>query len=292
MGGLLTYASAEHVDVTRLDPFLFINQHGPEAFAPDNPGLPFAPHPHRGFETLTFILAGDVVHRDSTGMESCIGPGGVQWMTAGSGIIHEEVSSESFKRNGGWLDVLQLWMNLPSALKFSEPNYQGLQRDALPTVPSTSGDGSIQLVSGEWRAGAGPETERGPATAPRPLSIAIAHLGEGDTWSVPVPDGHGILCYVAGGSLRINGETVRDQQLVVFEDGAGNVEVEGLEGRPHDEHGEAHREAILIFGHGQPIEEQIAAYGPFVMTTREEVIEAHRDLQMGTFVKGESQLAL
>src|SRR5512139_1974320 len=113
--------------LAQVDPFLFLNHHGPQVYPPENPGLPFGPHPHRGFETVTFILAGELAHRDTAGHESVIGAGGVQWMTAGSGLVHSELSPPEFRRRGGPLEILQLWINLPARLKMAPPAYVGLQ---------------------------------------------------------------------------------------------------------------------------------------------------------------------
>src|ERR1700741_5011352 len=119
-----------HID--QVDPFLFLNHHGPQVYRPGNAGLPFGPHPHRGFETVTFILDGELMHRDSGGHESVITAGGVQWMTAGSGLVHAELSPERFLREGGRLEILQLWVNLPARLKMTRPRYQGVQREQIP----------------------------------------------------------------------------------------------------------------------------------------------------------------
>src|SRR5512147_1672581 len=123
IGDLVTYRVMpnNHIPMNQLDPFIFLNHHGWQQYAPNNNGLPFGPHPHRGFETVTFILEGDLMHRDSSGVSSVIKAGGVQWMTAGRGLIHAEVSSDEFKKNGGPLEILQLWINLPAKYKMTEP---------------------------------------------------------------------------------------------------------------------------------------------------------------------------
>src|SRR6188508_1300632 len=133
---LVTYRAmpTKHVAMNQLDPFIFLNHHGWQEYPPGNNGLPFGPHPHRGFETVTFILEGELAHTDSAGHESVIRAGGVQWMTAGRGIVHAEVSPESFKRAGGRLDILQLWVNLPARLKMTAPRYVGVQADGIPAV--------------------------------------------------------------------------------------------------------------------------------------------------------------
>ena len=134
IGDLVTTRPLPGPGIEQIDPFLFLNHHGPQTYPPNNRGLPFGPHPHRGFETVTFILEGELAHRDSAGHESVIRAGGVQWMTAGSGLIHAEVSPEDFLRSGGPLEILQLWVNLPARLKMTRPRYQGVQADEIPTL--------------------------------------------------------------------------------------------------------------------------------------------------------------
>src|SRR5690242_10135035 len=140
----------------QVDPFLFLNRHGPQVYPPDNAGLPFGPHPHRGFETVTFVLAGELAHYDSGGHESVIGAGGVPWMTAGAGLVHAEVSPTAFKRDGGPLEILQLWVNLPARLKMTPPRYTGLQRAQIPVVAFPDGAGELALISGTLAESEGP----------------------------------------------------------------------------------------------------------------------------------------
>ena len=137
-----------------LDPFLFLNHHGPQTYPPGNRGLPFGPHPHRGFETVTFILEGELSHLDSGGHESVIRAGGVQWMTAGRGLVHAELSPESFKRSGGSLAILQLWVNLPARLKMTQPAYVGLEAADIPKVDVPGGQ--IELISDSFGGATGP----------------------------------------------------------------------------------------------------------------------------------------
>ncbi|MCP1364769.1 pirin family protein, partial [Halomonas sp. BBD48] len=145
IGDLITRRPVPGPAIDQVDPFLFLNHHGPQDYRPDNQGLPFGPHPHRGFETVTFILAGELAHRDSGGHESVIGAGGVQWMTAGSGLIHAELSPESFKRRGGPLEILQLWVNLPARLKMTQPAYVGMQREQIPAIAADDGRATVNL---------------------------------------------------------------------------------------------------------------------------------------------------
>ncbi|HUH32334.1 MAG TPA: pirin family protein [Daejeonella sp.] len=147
---LITYRALPTRSVNHIDPFLFLNHHGHQVYPPHNRGLPFGPHPHRGFETVTFILQGDLSHKDSSGAESVINAGGVQWMTAGRGLTHAEVSSKEFMQNGGNLEILQLWVNLPAKFKMVDPAYKGLQKEDIPTLKLDSGKVSIDAVSGNW----------------------------------------------------------------------------------------------------------------------------------------------
>ncbi|HER40830.1 MAG TPA: pirin family protein, partial [Salinimicrobium catena] len=153
---LITYSPMPTRSLRMIDPFLFLNHHGPQRYQPNNRGLPFGPHPHRGMETVTFILDGDIAHKDSGGNDSVIESGGVQWMTAGSGLIHSEISSEKFKKEGGPLEILQLWVNLPARLKMTKPAYRGLKKEEIPQVSFDEGKVKAQVVSGNLNGTDGP----------------------------------------------------------------------------------------------------------------------------------------
>jgi redox-sensitive bicupin YhaK (pirin superfamily) len=168
IGDLTTRRPVPGPGLDRLGAFLFLNHHGPQTFAPGNNGLPFGPHPHRGFETVTFILQGVLSHRDSGGHESVIKAGGVQWMTAGSGLIHEEISPESFKRDGGPLEILQLWVNLPARLKMTPPHYVGLQQDVIPALRGDDRRVTVNLVAGRLQGKDGP------------VHLSITHISRSD----------------------------------------------------------------------------------------------------------------
>ncbi|MES2855327.1 MAG: pirin family protein [Bdellovibrionota bacterium] len=264
---LVTRRALPTNSVGHLDPFLFLNHHGPQTYPPDNDGLPFGPHPHRGFETVTFILGGDIAHRDSGGHESVIKNGGVQWMTAGSGLVHEEVSSEEFMRQGGALNILQLWLNLPSHLKMTAPNYLGLQADHIPKLKVERNE--IELVSGSFN---------GKTGAFQPLvdvTLMIIRQEPAAKLNLEVPADHTIFFYVISGELSVNGKTVKQFHLVEFEDSPtetlGNIEIQ------------TETAATILFGHAKPFHEPIVAHGPFVMNTREEIIQAVKDYQAGKF---------
>jgi redox-sensitive bicupin YhaK (pirin superfamily) len=263
MGDLATYRAMPTNEIHSIDPFLFLNHHGPQAYGPFNRGLPFGPHPHRGFETLTYILQGDITHRDSRSGESIIRAGGIQWMTAGSGLIHAEVSSEEFKEKGGVVEVIQLWLNLPARLKMTPPNYIGLQREEIPHLQLGGGKVTLQLISGDWG------DVQGSVPSLTDIHMTGLYFQPGGVLSTHVPSTRNILFYVVNGVVNVNGETAGAHTLVHF-----NNDGEGLLV-------EAHETATIIFGHAEPYNEPVVAQGPFVMNTQTEIMQAMRDYQMG-----------
>jgi hypothetical protein len=251
--------------IDQVDPFLFLNHHGPQVYRPGNNGLPFGPHPHRGFETVTVILEGSLAHHDSGGHESVIEAGGVQWMTAGSGLIHAEISPASFKASGGKLEILQLWVNLPSRLKMTPPRYSGVQADQIPALPIADGRGVLNLVSGNF---AGID---GPIPSLTGVFMSTVRLQAGARVDLPAPRGRSVFFYVVRGQLSVAGVAVEPWRLVTLNDDGEAVAVE------------AATDALILFGHADPLREKVVAQGPFVMTTREEINEAIRDYQAGKF---------
>ncbi|SEN08516.1 hypothetical protein SAMN05192583_1988 [Sphingomonas gellani] len=249
----------------QVDPFLFLNHHGPQVYRPGNNGLPFGPHPHRGFETVTFILSGTLAHHDTGGHQSVIAAGGVQWMTAGSGLIHAEVSPSEFKRDGGPLEILQLWVNLPSRLKMTPPRYTGVQADGIPAIAIGDGLGTLNLVSGEH------DGQAGPIPSLTGVFMATVQLAPGAKVDLPAPAGRAVLLYVVSGRITIGAREVPEWHLATLDDGADTVSVSAAE------------DTVLLFGHADPIGEPVVAHGPFVMNTREEIGQAIRDYQAGLF---------
>jgi redox-sensitive bicupin YhaK (pirin superfamily) len=252
-------------DVEQIDPFLFLNHHGPQVYAPRNRGLPFGPHPHRGFETVTFILTGELAHRDSAGHESIIKEGGIQWMTAGSGLVHAEVSPEEFMRKGGPLEILQLWVNLPPKLKMTQPRYIGLQRDEIPAIPTPDGKGVVHLTSGEYL---------GTQGAMQPLLdifMSTVELKAGARVEFGGVAKRNVFLYVVRGAIKVAGEAAPHWHLIELNEDGDSVQIE------------ADTDAVLLFGHAEPIGAPVVAYGPFVMNTREEIMQAMQDYQAGKF---------
>jgi redox-sensitive bicupin YhaK (pirin superfamily) len=252
-------------DVEQIDPFLFLNHHGPQVYAPRNRGLPFGPHPHRGFETVTFILTGELAHRDSAGHESVIKEGGIQWMTAGSGLVHAEISPEEFKRQGGPLEILQLWVNLPPRLKMTQPRYIGLQRDAIPAIPTPDGKGVVNLVSGEYLG------RKGGMQPLLDIFMSTVELKAGARVEFAGVAKRNVFLYVVRGAIKVAGEPAPHWHLLELHDEGDSVEIE------------AATDAVLLFGHAEPLGAPVVSYGPFVMNTRDEIMQAINDYQAGKF---------
>ncbi len=260
---LITYRAMPTSTIDHIDPFLFLNHHGPQEFSPNNSGLPFGPHPHRGFETLTFVIDGDVVHKDSGGGSDRITAGGVQWMTAGSGLIHSEVSSEQFKEEGGREEILQLWMNLPAKHKMVKPSYQGLQYDDIKHIHLDDDKVTVNLISGNW------DNESGPVKSLANLMLSSIEMKKGGRFNTAITASENIFFYVVRGKVEVNDEAARMYQLVEFSNDGQEVDVTASE------------DAILLFGHAEPFNEPIVAQGPFVMNTPGQIREAYEDFRAG-----------
>jgi len=248
----------------RLGAFLFLNHHGPQTYSPGNNGLPFGPHPHRGFETVTFILEGALSHLDSAGHESVIGAGGVQWMTAGSGLVHSEISPDIFKRLGGPLEIIQLWVNLPARLKMSSPRYIGLQHDSIPVILEDAGKVVVNLISG-LRNG-----KEGPIRSLTGVFMSTLQLRAGGRAQFNGLRGRDVFLYIVRGEVRVAGQRATAFRLVELNAGDLLV-IEGLS------------DAYVLFGHADPIDEPVVSHGPFVMNTKEEIRQAFADFRTGRF---------
>jgi redox-sensitive bicupin YhaK (pirin superfamily) len=265
IGELKTVRPLPGPGLEQIDPFLFLNHHGPQVYGPNNQGLPFGPHPHRGFETVTFILDGSLAHRDSGGHESDIYAGGVQWMTAGRGLVHAEISSEDFKRTGGPLEILQLWVNLPARLKMTEPRYVGKQQDDIPVVTTTDGKAKVQVISGTW------ESTQGAVQSLTGVAMTTLNMQAGGKVVAPVPASHNVFLYVVRGEVRVGGQNAMSMHLIELNHDGDAVEIQAV------------TDAFLLFGHAEPFGEPVVAHGPFVMNTRDQIRQAIQDYQSGKF---------
>lgn len=262
---LITYSPLPSAQLQQVDPFIFLNHHGFQTYGTNNNGLPFGPHPHRGMETVTFILKGDIMHKDSSGNESVIKEGGIQWMTAGSGLIHAEVSSSKFKKEGGDLEILQLWINLPAKHKMTKPNYVGLQKDQITHFELDGGKVKIQLIAGTW------EDQKGSFETLVPIFLSTIDMKEGGSFSKKIPSEENIFFYIIKGSVKVSGQEIPFRNLVEFINDGEELSVVASE------------DAIIILGHAKPFNEPMVAQGPFVMNTQREIQEAYRDYQDGKF---------
>ncbi len=265
IGDLRTQRPLPNRLIDQIDPFLFLNHHGPQVYGPGNHGLPFGPHPHRGFETVTFIVDGSLTHRDSGGHESTIREGGIQWMTAGRGVEHSELSPEEFMRRGGPLEILQLWVNLPSRLKMTEPKYTGLQKDAIPSFEADEGRVRVNLIAGDF------DGRSGPVPSLTGVHMMTIVLEAGGRIELPVESSHNVFFYVVRGAVAVGGTPVPAMNLAELNDDGQSVALEAQE------------KSLVIFGHAKPYNEPVVAHGPFVMNTREEIVQAIRDYQNGLF---------
>jgi redox-sensitive bicupin YhaK (pirin superfamily) len=265
IGDLITQRPLPGPDIDQIDPYLFLNHHGPQVYPPGNRGLPFGPHPHRGFETVTFIVDGLLSHKDSAGHESIIGPGGVQWMTAGRGIVHAELSPEAFKRDGGPLEILQLWINLPARLKLCPPAYTGLQAADIPILTADAGKVRLQLIAGQWQGSTGPVRS---LTGHFLSTIAFA---PGGSITLDGLMARSVFLYVVRGSVQVGPDRASAFHLAELSTAGDSVTLV------------AETASLVVFGHAAPLGEPVVAHGPFVMNTREEIAEAIADYQAGRF---------
>lgn len=260
---LFTYdrMGAEH-----LTPFLMLDHAGPYTFKPARKPRGVGQHPHRGFETVTLVYEGELEHRDSTGSGGKIGEGDVQWMTAGAGIVHEEFHSRAFTERGGRLEMVQLWVNLPARDKDASAAYQTLLNADIPTVSLDDNAGHVRVVAGSYLG------HEGPARTFTPINLWDVRLASGGNAVLPVSDGHTTLLVVLEGTVQVNGETiVRDEAVVAFER------------RGQELYLEANNDAKLLLLSGEPIDEPVAGYGPFVMNREEELQQAFVDFQNGKY---------
>jgi redox-sensitive bicupin YhaK (pirin superfamily) len=247
-------------------PFLMLDYAGPTAFTATNRPRGVGQHPHRGFETVTIVYEGEVEHRDSTGAGGHIGPGDVQWMTAGAGILHEEFHSQQFTREGGTLRMLQLWVNLPAKDKMTEPRYQTVLDADIPAVALPRGAGTLRVIAGDYAG------HRGPARTFTPMDVWDLRLEAGRELALSMHAGRNVLLVVLSGTLHVNaGQAVREAQMALLGRDERDVQL-GAEG-----------ETRVLLLSGEPIDEPIAGYGPFVMNTEAEIQQAIGDFNSGRF---------
>ncbi|MGR8978880.1 MAG: pirin family protein [Gammaproteobacteria bacterium] len=251
--------------ISRISPFLLLDYAGPALFDSADQPRGVGEHPHRGFETVTIVYQGEVAHRDSTGEGGVIGPGDVQWMTAGSGILHEEFHSERFAQAGGMLEMVQLWVNLPAEHKRTQPKYQAILNQEIPELELPRNTGTVRVIAGRY----GEVT--GPAHTFSLMTVLDIRLHSGQA-RINLPAGWNALLVVLRGKVRINGDRIAEEaQLVVLDRVGDYLDIEASD------------DAKLLLLAGKPINEPVVGYGPFVMNTQDEIHQALADFRSGKF---------
>ncbi len=251
----------------QLSPFLLLDHAEPRHFDPATKPRGVGEHPHRGFETVTIVYAGELEHRDSSGGGGRIGPGDVQWMTAAGGLVHEEFHSRDFTAQGGQMEMAQLWVNLPARDKLSAPRYQTVLDRDIPVVALPGGGGDLRVIAGSYAG------QAGPAQTFTPMNVWDLRLKPGRATALEVPEGHNALLVVLNDGVRVNGtDDVTASRYVVFAPTGGGITVEAQA---------AEVKCLLLTG--EPLNEPIAGYGPFVMNTQDEIRQAFADYQQGRF---------
>lgn len=260
--GMVVQRAFPNQSIARIDPFLMLDEMGPITFQPGaRSGFP--DHPHRGFETVTMLLDGEFEHKDSHGNRGRLRPGDVQWMTAGAGVVHSEMPSTELRARGGRLHGFQLWVNLPAKDKMMRPRYQEIPSDKIPVAEFRGG--SVRVVAGRFQ-----QTEAAIATR-TPIQYLHVRLEPDAKVDLPVPEGHEGFAYVYEGSASVSGKAIPAHHLAVLADAGEAPVVAGQEG------------AHLLFVTGVPLREPVFQYGPFVMTTRDEIVQAVEDFRNGKF---------
>ena len=255
---------SHHSHGSRISPFLLLDYAGPAEFPPSDKPRGVEGHPHRGFETVTIVYSGEVEHRDSSGGGGLIGPGDVQWMTAASGLVHEEMHGREFTRRGGILEMVQLWVNLPAKDKERLPQYQTIAAGQIPEVTLPDGAGVVRVIAGS--AG----RVSGPAHTFTPINLWDLRLKGGHRSELAVPDGHTTLLFVLSGSVELDdAKTLGDAGLAIFDRRGDAVAIRTL------------ADSRLLLLDGEPIDEPVVAHGPFVMNTPAQIQQAFEDYRNG-----------
>ena len=249
-----------------VDPFILLHHYGPYTIDAENNPFDLGPHPHRGFEPITFLIQGEQLHRDSLGHESVVKAGDVQWTTAGRGIIHAEGPTKEFVERGGTLEGIQLWLNLPAEKKMIQPNYQHVKAEDFPVVSSDDGKVSVQVVAGQL------EGKGGKIATQTSVNAYMIDIEAGGEHVIEIPETHQSILYLLNGDVTIN-DVVNlvkdDNQLIEFDQDGDGFSIKG------------NANSKLLFLSGAPFKEKVASWGPYVMNTQTEIMEALRDYQMG-----------
>lgn len=253
--------------IRQLSPYLLIDHTGPMQVQPTEKPLGADPHPHRGFETVTIVYQGYLAHRDTAGYSGKIGPGDVQWMTAGSGLLHEERHEREFSKKGGVLELVQLWVNVPANDKMAPPRYQELPKDNIPVIDTPGSKGYIRVIAGDY------QDTKGPAQTFSPITLLDIFQEKGTSLTLQLPADYNVGIYLVKGAATVNGREAKTKQLIVFGWNAENIVLSFSD------------DSTLLVLAGASIEEPLATYGPFVMNTNKELIAAMKDFEEGKMGK-------
>lgn len=257
--------SAPGVTMERMSPFILLDYNAKFTFPPSEHLKGVGVHPHKGFETVTIAYKGKVAHHDSSGGGGVINEGDVQWMTAGSGILHKEYHEESFNKTGGEFQMVQLWINLPAVNKKSSPKYQAIAHADMTVVKLHDQAGVIELIAGEYKG------NKGPASTFTPVNLMTLKLNTGRHADFSFPSSYNTALVVIEGNIKVNGQSVPTDNFVLFENNGEDFDVEATDN------------AIVLILSGAPIHEPIVAHGPFVMNTKTEIVEAFDEFNKGKF---------
>lgn len=249
----------------RISPFLMLDFNAEIDFGPSNRVRGVGVHPHKGFETVTIAYKGSVAHNDSAGNSGIINPGDVQWMTAGAGILHKEYHEQEFSKKGGPFEMVQLWVNLPKKDKLTAPHYQSITAAQMGKVELAGDQGHVNVIAGTFNG------VTGPTTTYTPVNLFDLRLKKGGTVSTSLPAGHNTALLVVNGSANVNGQPAPEHSFVLFANEGEEITITASE------------DAVILVLSGEPLNEPIASYGPFVMNTQEEIVESIREVQAGKF---------
>jgi redox-sensitive bicupin YhaK (pirin superfamily) len=249
----------------RISPFLLLDFNAEYDFGPSDRVRGVDVHPHKGFETVTIAYKGSVAHHDSTGNSGVINPGDVQWMTAGDGILHKEYHEKEFSKRGGPFEMVQLWVNLPKKDKSTPAHYQAITADRMGKVQLPGDAGIVNVIAGAFNE------VKGPADTYSPVNLFDIKLKKGGNVSFNTPVTHNTAMLVINGNVEVNNEKAAEHSFILFKNEGGEISISASE------------DSVLLLLSGEPINEPIASYGPFVMNTQAEIVEAIQDFQSGKF---------
>lgn len=259
------YIPGAHITQRRISPFLVLDFNAEYDFGPSETVKGVGVHPHKGFETVTIAYKGSVAHHDSAGNSGVIKPGDVQWMTAGAGILHKEYHEEEFSKTGGPFEMVQLWVNLPKKDKSAKPHYQAITAAQMGKVQLPGNQGLVNVIAGNFNGVAG------SATTYSPVNLFDIKLNKDGSLTTSTPASHNTALLVINGSIVINGEKAPEHSFILFNNKGEEIEIKAVEN------------SVILLLSGDPINEPIASYGPFVMNTQEEIYEAMQEFQSGKF---------